>query len=804
MVKQESNKILVIVESPSKIKKIQQILNQLFENKYEFIVKASYGHVRDLDSKKLSINIEKDFEPIYIKGQNKDRVISELRFANKQCKEVWLASDCDREGESIAWHLSELLDLTKERRKRIIFSEITKTALKKASENPKDIDMNMFYAQQARRVIDRLIGYLISPILWKQIQNSTKKSVSLSAGRVQSVVMRLIIEREQDIQKFESNGYYKTVGQFTYKGKKDTKTLNTDLNENLKDKKEAKMFLTNCLDSEFMVSEVITKKSTRKPSAPFITSTLQQEASTKLRMSPKNTMASAQKLFEAGYITYMRTDSVELSKEAIDMISDHINKNYGEDYLNVKQYKGKSQNSQEAHEAIRPCKIKITNVSDDESMTNYEDRLYRLIWKRTVASQMSSAKVEICTTKISVSKSPDYYFTTKSEKILFDGFLKVYKPTNDNEDEDEKDNIEDKEFIKLKKGDILTRKSIVSSERFSKPPHGRFTEASLVKKLDEMGIGRPSTYSSMISVVQDRKYADKKDKEGVDKDINIYKLNGTNTIEKQKDKIKIGGEKQKLFPSSIGFIVNEFLLKHFSNILDYKFTANLENQLDNVSGGEIKWNKIVKEIYDMFHPKLLELGHSDNLEKDKFKRVLGTDPKTGYQVQTYIAKYGPVVQLTKPDNKHKFAPLKDIDMKDVTLEQALKLLKYPYEACEYKNKKVEVCKGKYGVYLKYNGKNFSIGETTEESLKDLDVIKKIVDGMTQNKDSGDNQSGTQYKSNIIQKFNDKVCIKNGKYGPYVCYKDGKLNVKIYGNKKPEELTLEDCIKMINKKKQQKK
>ena len=804
MVKQESNKILVIVESPSKITKIQQILNQLFENKYEFIVKASYGHVRDLDSKKLSINIEKDFEPIYIKGQNKDRVISELRFANKQCKEVWLASDCDREGESIAWHLSELLDLKKERRKRIIFSEITKAALKKASENPKDIDMNMFYAQQARRVIDRLIGYLISPILWKQIQNSTKKSVSLSAGRVQSVVMRLIIEREQQIQKFESSGFYKTIGQFTFnKSKNDVKILNTDLNENLKDKVIAKEFLTNCIDSEFVVSDVNIKKSTRKPSAPFITSTLQQEASTKLRMSPKNTMSSAQKLFEAGYITYMRTDSVELSKEAIDMITEHINNNYGEDYLNVKQYKGKSKNSQEAHEAIRPCKIKITNVSDDQSMTNYEDRLYRLIWKRTVASQMSSAKVEICTTKISVSKSSDYYFTTKSEKILFDGFLKVYKPTNDNEDDDE--NIEDKEFIKLKKGDILTRKSIVSSERFSKPPHGRFTEASLVKKLDEMGIGRPSTYSSMISVVQDRNYANKKDKEGVDKDVNIYKLNGSNTIEKQKDKIKIGGEKQKLFPSPIGFIVNEFLLKHFSNILDYKFTANLENQLDNVSGGEIQWNKIVKDIYDMFHPKLLELGHSDNLEKDKFKRVLGNDPDTGYPIQTYIAKYGPVVQLTRPDNKHKFAPLKDVDMKDVTLEQALKLLKYPYEICQYKSKKVEVCKGKYGVYLKYNGKNFSIGETIEESLKDEAVIKQIIDGVQQSKEgsNSDNQSGSQYKSNVIKKFDDKVSIKNGKYGAYVCYKDGKLNVKIYGNKKPEELTLEDCIQMINKKKQKK-
>ena len=793
--KPESNKILVVVESPSKIKKIQQILNQLFDGKYEFIVKASYGHVRDLDNKKLSINIDNNFEPIYIKGQNKDRVISELRYANKQCKEVWLASDCDREGESIAWHLSELLNLDKSRRKRIIFSEITKQALKKAAENPKDIDMNMFYAQQARRVIDRLIGYLVSPILWKQIQNSTKKNVSLSAGRVQSVVMRLIIEREQEIQKFESRGFYKTVGKFTTEKDK-SNIINTDLNENLKDKNQAKTFLNNCIESEFTVSDVITKKSTRKPSPPFITSTLQQEASTKLRMSPKNTMASAQKLFEAGRITYMRTDSVELSKEAIDMISKHINKNYGEDYLNVKHYKSKSKNSQEAHEAIRPCDFNVTNVSDDETMTTYEDRLYRLIWKRTVASQMSSAKVEICTTKISVSKEPDYYFTTKNEKILFDGFLKVYKPTQENEDSDEESS---NPFIKLKKGDILKKKEIMCSERFSKPPHGRFTEASLIKKLDEMGIGRPSTYSNMVSVVQDRNYANKKDKEGIDKDINIYTLKDTDNIDKKKNQIKIGGEKQKLFPSQIGFIVNEFLLKHFSNILDYKFTANLESQLDNISDGNIKWDKTVKKIYDMFHPKLLELGQTVDLEKDKFKRVLGNDPDTGFPIQTYIAKYGPVVQLKCPDNNHKFAPLKDIDIKDVTLEDALKLLKYPYEVCMYKNKPVTVCKGKYGVYIKYNGKNHSIGERNEESLEDIEVIKCIVDGLSVN-ESNDGTTESKYKSNIIKVVNDKITIKNGKYGAYISYKEGKLNVKIYGNKKPEDLTLEDCIVMINRKK----
>ena len=793
--KPESNKILVVVESPSKIKKIQQILNQLFDGKYEFIVKASYGHVRDLDNKKLSINIDNNFEPIYIKGQNKDRVISELRYANKQCKEVWLASDCDREGESIAWHLSELLNLDKSRRKRIIFSEITKQALKKAAENPKDIDMNMFYAQQARRVIDRLIGYLVSPILWKQIQNSTKKNVSLSAGRVQSVVMRLIIEREQEIQKFESSGFYKTVGKFTTEKDK-SNIINTDLNENLKDKNQAKTFLNNCIESEFTVSDVITKKSTRKPSPPFITSTLQQEASTKLRMSPKNTMASAQKLFEAGRITYMRTDSVELSKEAIDMISKHINKNYGEDYLNVKHYKSKSKNSQEAHEAIRPCDFNVTNVSDDETMTTYEDRLYRLIWKRTVASQMSSAKVEICTTKISVSKEPDYYFTTKNEKILFDGFLKVYKPTQENEDSDEESS---NPFIKLKKGDILKKKEIMCSERFSKPPHGRFTEASLIKKLDEMGIGRPSTYSNMVSVVQDRNYANKKDKEGIDKDINIYTLKDTDNIDKKKNQIKIGGEKQKLFPSQIGFIVNEFLLKHFSNILDYKFTANLESQLDNISDGNIKWDKTVKKIYDMFHPKLLELGQTVDLEKDKFKRVLGNDPDTGFPIQTYIAKYGPVVQLKCPDNNHKFAPLKDIDIKDVTLEDALKLLKYPYEVCMYKNKPVTVCKGKYGVYIKYNGKNHSIGERNEESLEDIEVIKCIVDGLSVN-ESNDGTTESKYKSNIIKVVNDKITIKNGKYGAYISYKEGKLNVKIYGNKKPEDLTLEDCIVMINRKK----
>ena len=782
-------KILVIVESPSKIKKVTKILNEIYKGKYDFIVLASYGHIRDLDSKNLSIDVEDNFKPIYVKGQNKDRVISELKKASKESKEVWIATDGDREGEAIAFHISELLRIKPPKRKRITFSEITKTALKQACDSPTDINMNMFYAQQARRVLDRLIGYKISPILWSQIQNSTKKKISLSAGRVQSVVMKLLIEREKEINNYESSGYYRTLGGFKLNNK-DT-SIKTELSHKLTDKVKVKTFLNNCKEAEFIVDSVIIKKSTRKPSPPFITSTLQQESSTKLRFSPKMTMDAAQKLYEAGFITYMRTDSVELSKDAIDMITEYVTSNYGDEYLKVNYYKNKGKkNAQEAHEAIRPCNINTRNIDDNSSLGNYEKRLYSLIWRRTVASQMSPAKVDILTTKISISNVPEYYFTSKSEKITFDGFLKVYKPSNIDEDEED-DKLETK-FIKLKKGDKLTYESIISNEKFTKPPHGRFSEASLVKKLDEMGIGRPSTYSNMVTVVQDRNYAVKKDKEGEEKPIRIYHLK-SNNIEKKQETIKVGGEKQKLFPSQIGIIVNEFLLKHFDNIIDYKFTSKIEDSLDEISNGTELWCDIVKKIYEMFNPKVVELSSGSNMEKDKYKRILGNDPDTGYQISTYIAKYGPVVQLSQPDNKHKFAPLKDIDIKDVTLEQALNLLKYPYILCNYKSNEVTVCKGKYGVYLKYNNKNYSIKEHSEESLKNKDTLKSILEE-TANKEDGEQKSG------IIKTINNKIVIKNGKYGPYISYKN-KLNVKIYGNKKPEDLTQDDCIKMINKKKQ---
>ena len=785
----DKKKILVIVESPSKIKKIESILSSLYPDQ-EFIAKASYGHIRDLDPKKLSINIDKNFQPIYVQGQNKERVISELKYANKQCQEVWIASDLDREGESIAWHVSQMLKLDPSRRKRIVFSEITKSALKTAVENPKDIDISMFDAQQARRVIDRLIGYLISPILWKQIQNSTKKKVSLSAGRVQSVVMKMIIEREQEIKKFESSGYYKTSGSFKTK---DDEIVNSDLSCQFENKNLTKDFLNKCQQSTFKIESIDKKKSTRKPSAPFITSTLQQEASTKLRMSPKSTMASAQKLYEGGYITYMRTDSFDLSQESLDMITNYINQNYGEQYLKIQAYKSKSKNSQEAHEAIRPCNFKLTSLKDDETMTNFEERLYRLIWNRTVASQMAHCKVDLFTTKISISEFPEENFVTKNEKITFDGFTRVYRQINE-EEEDEADNTnKNKQSLikKLKVGDTLNIDSIISSEKFSKPPHGRFTEASLVKKLDEMGIGRPSTYSSMVSVVQDRNYVAKRDQEGQEKNANIYTLKNDEIV-KNKNTIKIGGEKQKLFPSQIGFIVNEFLDSHFSSIIDYKFTAKLENYLDDISSGKIVWTDIVGKIYNMFKPKLEEFGSTQILEKDKFKRVLGEDPKTGFHVQTYIAKYGPVVQIVDPNGDHKYAPLKDIDIKEVTLEQALELLKYPYILLNYKNKPVNICKGKYGVYIKYNDKNYSTGEISEENLNE-DTIKNIIDA---------SQNDQETKSNIIKTINDKIIIKNGKYGPYVSYKN-KLNIKIYGNKKPEDLTLDDCVVMINRKKQKK-
>ena len=778
------SKKLVIVESPNKTGKIGGFLGP------EYIVKASFGHIRDLDRKTLSIDVDNNFEPSYITNPDKADVISELKRCMKKCDMCYLASDFDREGESIAWHVAQALNLNDSNRKRILFTEITKKAVLNSLKTPGDIDMNMFNSQQARRILDRLIGYKITPILWKQIQNTMKKGESLSAGRVQSVVVKLIIDRENEIKAHNKAVFYKTIGEFTKNPDQDKSKskLKTDLSVDFKNEAESRKFLEDCKESWFVVGKVKLKKSTRNPSAPFITSTLQQESSNKYKMSPKATMSAAQKLYECGYITYMRTDSVTLSDDAQEMIKEQILKDYGEKYLNIKQHKNKSSNSQEAHEAIRPCKINIKEVGDE--LGPNEHKLYKLIWRRTVASQMMPANVNITTSNVNISNRTEY-FISKQEQITFDGFQRVYMAYNDNSDGSDSDESSDSKYnniIELKEGENLNRELINITEKYTKPSCSRYTEASLIKELDKKGIGRPSTYSSIISLIQDRKYALKTDIEGQKKECLIMKLIN-NIIDEKKTIVNMNSEKQKLIPTNIGNIVTKYLDDKFPQIMNYSFTAKIEDELDMIARGEKIWSDVVKGVYDIFNPIVISIMKTDSTEKSKYSRVIGMDPKTDCNVMAYIGKYGPVVKLalSEDEGKDKFAPVKDLDIEKITLSQALELLKYPYVAFKVDGSAVEINQGKYGLYFKYKQKNYSLKDIQNEKEITQELIKDQL------------KSAGPITSNIIKKFDDKICIKNGKYGPYVSYKN-KLNIKIYGKKKPEDLTLEDCIIMINKKK----
>lgn len=779
-----SKKKLVIVESPNKTGKIGGFLGP------EYIVKASFGHIRDLDRKTLSIDVDNNFKPTYVTNPDKVDVISDLKRCMKKCDMCYLASDFDREGESIAWHVAQALNLNDSNRKRILFTEITKKAVLNSLKTPGDIDMNMFNSQQARRILDRLIGYKITPILWKQIQNTMKKGESLSAGRVQSVVVKIIIDRENEIKAHNKAVFYKTIGEFTKKesqnGTQENK-IKTDLSLDFKNETDSRKFLEDCKDAWFVVGQVKLKKSTRNPSAPFITSTLQQESSNKFKMSPKATMAAAQKLYECGYITYMRTDSVTLSDDAQNMIKEQILKDYGEKYLNIKQYKNKSSNSQEAHEAIRPCKINIKEVGNE--LGPNEHKLYKLIWKRTVASQMMPAKVNITTANVNISTRPEH-FVSKQEKVTFDGFQRVYMAYNENSDDsDDNDNsVGSNKIVELKEGENLNRQFINITEKYTKPPCSRYTEASLIKELDKKGIGRPSTYSSIISLIQDRRYAIKTDIEGQKKECLIMKLIN-NIIDEKKTIVNMNSEKQKLIPTNIGNIVTKYLDDKFPKIMDYSFTAKIEDELDMIAKGDKIWTDVVKGVYDIFNPIILSIMKTDTTEKSKYSRVIGVDPKTDCNVMAYIGKYGPVVKLalSEDEGKDKFAPVKDLDIEKITLNEALELLKYPYVIFKIDGSAVEINQGKYGLYFKYKSKNYSLKDISDEKDITQEFIKEQL------------KSSGQTASNIIKKFDDKICIKNGKFGPYVCYKN-KLNIKIYGKKKPEDLTLEDCIIMINNKK----
>jgi DNA topoisomerase I len=743
------SKELFIVESPSKIPKIKKALGN------NFIVTASFGHIRDLEKKELGIDVDNNFEPNYIVSPDKKSLVSELKKLGKSCKKVWLASDYDREGESIAWHLFKVMELKKEKTHRTVFTEITPKALQNAIQKPTDIDIDMFYSQQARRVIDRLIGYLITPVLWKNFHSSFEKKISLSAGRVQTVALRIVKERDDEIKKFQKNTYFKINGQFE-------EVLDADLNENIIEKETVNKFLQHCKNTDFIISDIKKKVSTRKPSAPYITSSLQQEASNKLGFSPKRTMAIAQRLYENGYITYMRTDSKILSNDAIEMISEVIKNKYGDKYLNVTSYDKKVKGSQEAHEAIRPCDFSTENISDLEEDDN---KLYQLIWKKTVASQMAPAKVDTLTITIEIKdistviSDPKLYFISKAEAVNFDGFMKLF-PMNDNPELLEK-------LKHFKKKQIVTDDKIEATQKFTKPPHGYFTEASLIKKLEDLGVGRPSTYSSIISTIQDRNYVVKEDRKGEEVEMDIMCLENDEISTSKKTSI-INKEKQKMFITDIGGIISEFLIKHFTQLFDYSFTAKIEDNLDEIASGKKLWYNVVKAVYQEFQPKILEL--KDKSEKDNYKRVLENG------ITVYIGKYGPVAKTD--DDSPKFSPLGKFKIETITEQEATSLFEFPKILGKHKGKEIKLCNGKFGFYLKWNDKNFSSPSsdiTIEEACELIETPKAPI-------------------SNIIKEINKDITIKKGRYGPYMVY-HGK-NIKIPKSRIPKDLTLEDCKTIV--------
>ena len=775
-------RFLVILESPGKQKKIKEMLGE------KYIVRASFGHIRDLDSKKLSINIEDNFKPDYSVMRDKRKVVSELTECSKRCSVVYLASDLDREGESIAWHISETLKLPAEKTRRITFSEITKKAILKAIDNPGDIDMNLNNAQQARRIIDRLLGYKISPILWKHIKNGYKSGESLSAGRVQSVVSKIIIDREREIEKHASASTFKCTGEFKW----NDRAIKCQLNEELKNREITDKFLDCNKTASYTLFPTTLRDSVRKPSAPFITSTLQQEVSSKYRMSPKATMAVAQKLYECGLITYMRTDSKILSGDCLADIEKYVKNEYGDDYHNQTSYTNDSKNAQEAHEAIRPCRIEITNIDEDDCYTDQEKRIYCLIWKRTVASQMAPCKVKVATNKVKVSGWEDNYFVSRGEHVTFPGFTRVYREYTESSDseDDTTDANSDANYFENKKREILTRNEITATMKYSKPKQSRYTEASLVKQLEKLGIGRPSTYSNMVSIIQNRGYTDKRDIEGESRKIDILSMKQEPVLKCVNKEIKIGGERNKLVPTTIGKIVNDYLNREFPILLDYDFTNQLENSLDRISRGEVAWHKIVKRVYNIFRERIDLLGETKQLAKHEFERTLEDYPEGSYRI--YIAKYGPVVCLTTTDGKRKFAPIRETEMDSITYEEIKKLFEYPKNLGEFKRQEVELHKGKFGLYIKYNGNNFSIRdpENIPETLEEAKVIILAAELTRKNPETN---------GGVLRVVSDEIVIKSGKFGNYIQYQ-GKNNVSMGKNFTVEQITEAECLKLVSEKK----
>ncbi len=758
---------LVIVESPAKAKKIEEFLGK------DYKVMSSYGHIRDLKKRELSID-EKTMEPDYEIPEEKKKLVTELKATAKKAKKIWLASDEDREGEAISWHLCEVLGLDEEKTSRIVFHEITKPAIMEAIEHPRHLDMNLVNAQQARRVLDRLVGFKLSPVLWRKVKPA------LSAGRVQSVAVRLIVEREREIQKFKSEPYYRVVAIFALLNEDGNATeVKAELDKRFKTHEEVEAFLEECKDAKFMVESVSKKPLKRTPAPPFTTSTLQQEAARKLGFTVSQTMMIAQKLYESGRITYMRTDSVNLSTLCTNASKDEIIKVYGNEYSHPRAYHTHSKGAQEAHEAIRPTYMSETSIDG----TSQEKRLYELIWKRTIASQMADAQIEKTTVTISMDDT-DEKFVANGEVITFDGFIKVYRESTDDED-----NSEDSTHIlpAMQEGDELQRREITATERFSAAPL-RYTEASLVKKLEDLGIGRPSTYAPTISTIQQREYVQKGDKKGEERSYTVDSLKGIKVTQKIKKEIA-GNEKGKLLPTDIGIVVNDFLMENFPGIMDYNFTANVEQKFDDIAEGKTDWNKWMKNFDKEFEPEVDQVMNARS-EHKAGERELGNDPKSGRPVFVKIGRFGPVVQIGTADDKDKpqFAQLPaDKSIETITLEEALELFKLPRELGDFEGSKVSIGTGRFGPYVLHNRKYVSIPKEEDPMTITLERAIELI-----------NEKREAEQKRHLKTFaeDSKLELLNGRYGPYIAY-DGK-NYRLPKNKMDnvEALTYEECMTII--------
>jgi len=758
-------KNLVIVESPAKAKTIEGYLGS------DYTVASSYGHVRDLPKGDKAVDIEHGFKPTYEISKDKKEVVKQLRKLADDSELIYLASDDDREGEAISWHLKEALELQEEKARRIVFREITKNAIKNALKSPRGIDKDLVNAQQARRILDRIVGYEISPILWRKIKTG------LSAGRVQSIAVRLVVEREREIESFEIKSNYRVTAVFKLeKGKE----LTAELDTRFKSEEETREFLKSCIGADFNISNLEKKPLKKSPAPPFTTSTLQQEASRKLGFSVGQTMLLAQNLYESGKISYMRTDSVTLSKDAINSAKQEVIKSYGEKFAQTRQFKTKSAGAQEAHEAIRP-----TNFADHKAGTDRsQQRLYDLIWKRAIASQMSDAQLEKTIVTIE-NNNNDYNFTATGEVVKFEGFLKAYIESSD--DEDQEQGIAGGILPPLTVGQALPVAFIEARQRFNRPP-ARYTEASLVKKLEEMGIGRPSTYAPTISTIQKREYVVKETREGHERE---YK-----EIILEKDRIRgdtkteiTGFEKNKLFPTNIGLVVNDFLVEYFPNIFNYSFTAKVEKEFDEIALGKTEWDSMIESFYGKFHPKV---ESTQQLKRADIKNVkeLGTDPKSGKKVFAKIGRYGAFVQIgeTEGDEKPKFASLRKGQLIDtLTLDQALELFKLPREVGRFEGETMVANIGRYGPYIRHNGKFYSLGKEEDPLTIEADRAIEIIQIKRK-----------QESEKYIKQFDEDpdILVLKGRYGPYI--KVGKKNVKIPKGKEPSELTLEECRELAEK------